>query len=68
MFNNLIYGKKERVFKELFTMWIVELEGWLAESMNSGKFHIIFDISSIGGLLAMATNSEKFQEWYLTII
>ena len=47
------------VFKDLFTMWIVEFESWLTAITNSGKFNIIFDISSIGGLLAMATDLEK---------
>ena len=68
MLSNLTYGKKEGVFKELFTMWIVEFEGWLTAITNIGKFNIIFHISSIGGLLAITTNLEKFQEWYLTII
>ena len=35
--------------------------------MNSGEFNIIFDIPSNGGLLAMATSLEKFQEQYLPI-
>ena len=48
-------------------MWIVDFEGWLTVITNSGKFNIIFDISSIGGLLAMATNLDRFQERYLTI-
>ena len=45
---NLIHVKKERVFKELLTVSIIEFDGWLIAIMNSGKFNNIFDISSIG--------------------
>ena len=47
------------VFKDLFKMQIVEFKGWLTAITNSAKFNIIFDISGIGGLLAIATNLGK---------